>query len=311
MTKATAPSCRLCGSSHVEPRGHKPGQFIRREFEFFRCRECGFLFVEPFSGFEIYNEAYYRGEGPDPYVDYENEYRHWQRTDRMLEFEDLFRVAGELVPAAPAQPSAPLRWLDFGCGAGAFLKFLRARAALHGRPLELTGHDVGEYAERLKREDGFRIVDLDELSSEPAERYDVISMVEVIEHLPEPSAPIALIARLLKPGGILLLTTGNLDCRVARRQGIHYRYCMPEIHVSLFTPRSLTWLYRQHGLQPRQVQLHGAIKFKVLKSLRHRPALRAAAKLALGFPPVVRLIDHFYGVSLMPCAVKAPGPFSP
>jgi 2-polyprenyl-3-methyl-5-hydroxy-6-metoxy-1,4-benzoquinol methylase len=62
-------------------------------------------------------------------------------------------------------------------------------------------------------------------------------MIEVIEHLPDPSAAIALISRLLKPGGLLLLTTGNLDSPVARRQGIHYRYCAPEIHVSLFNPR--------------------------------------------------------------------------
>ncbi len=320
----SAPTCPACGSPRLESRGRKSGGFIRREFEFHRCRDCGFMFVEPFSGWAIYDDAYYRGEGPDPYVDYEAEYRDWQRSDRVLEFDDMVRIAearlrgqetkrpkdrqphishGALVPSSLG-PLVPLHWLDFGCGAGAFLKYLRARGRLAGRPLELTGHDVGSYANLLKERDGFRILDLAELAREPEASFDVISLIEVLEHLPAPLDPLQFVARLLKPGGLLLLTTGNLDSPVARRRGIHYRYCAPEIHVSLFNPGCLAQLYRRVGLEPWPVRYHGAVKFKVLKTLRHRPAARALARLALAFPPVVRLIDHAYGVSAMPCAVK-------
>jgi SAM-dependent methyltransferase len=308
--------CRACGSSNLALRGHKPGRFIRREFAFHACRDCGLMFVEPFSGFEIYDDAYYRGAGPDPYVDYETEYRDWRRTDRGLEFDDMVRIAGHHLrrheaPAAGrarardgrAMPGT-LHWLDFGCGAGAFLKYLREKRTLAGRTLELTGHDVGSYAELLKRADGFRILDLVEIAREPDAQFDVISMIEVIEHLPEPDAAIALLARLLKPGGLLLLTTGNMEGPIARRQGIHYRYCAPEIHVSLFNPRCLEQLYRRHGLEPRFVRYHGAVKFKALKSLRHRPLLRAIARAVLLLPPAVRTLDALYAVSAMPCAVK-------
>lgn len=276
------------------------------------------MFVEPFSGFEIYNDAYYRGHGPDPYVDYETEYHDWRNSDRGLEFDDMARIAADYVrsrvpaadkvsPTSPRSSTAPLRWLDFGCGAGAFLKYLRERGSFHGRPLDLSGHDVGSYADLLKSKDGFRILDLDELSREPDARYDVISMIEVIEHLPSPLEPLALISRLLKPGGLLLLTTGNLDSPVATRQGIHYRYCAPEIHVSLFNPGCLARLYRRVGLEPFPVRYEGAVKFKVVKSLRHRRVLRAVASAALSIPPVVRAVDRLYGVSAMPCAIK-PGP---
>ena len=348
----TAPACRACGSPRVASRGRKRGEFIRREFEFYQCADCGLMFVEPFSGWEIYNDEYYRGHGPDPYVDYETEYRDWRTTERGVEFDDLFSIAsdaladhrttgrqdhgttvklddrttgipdqnlaagsalettkhqssGPVVPWSCGPTSAArLRWLDFGCGAGAFLKYLRERGSLAGRPLELTGHDVGSYADLLRTKDGFRILDLDQLRAEPAETYDVISMIEVLEHLPAPLEPLALVARLLKPGGLLLLTTGNLDSPVARRQGIHYRYCAPEIHVSLFNPRCLAQLYGRVGLIPYPVRYHGAVIFKVVKSLRHRRGLRALASAALALPPVVRAIDLLYGVSAMPCAVK-------
>jgi 2-polyprenyl-3-methyl-5-hydroxy-6-metoxy-1,4-benzoquinol methylase len=322
-------------------RGRKRGEFIKREFEFHACGECGLLFVEPFSGFEIYNEAYYRGAGPDPFVDYETEYRDWRRSDRGLEFRDVVRIAdshvlagkrrrekregsentpssslpsssapGTSVPSPspssflPSPGAERLRWLDFGCGAGGFLKFLRERGQIGGRPLDLQGHDVGSYADMLKQKDGFRILDLEELSREPDASYEIISMIEVLEHLPDPVAALTLIARLLKPGGLLILTTGNMDNPVARRQGIHYRYCAPEIHVTLFNPRCLARLYRSVGLEPHAVRYRGAVKFKVVKSLRHRRVLRAFARFVLLFPPAVRAVDWLYGVSAMPCAVK-------
>jgi SAM-dependent methyltransferase len=302
----SARTCRVCGSADVGLRGRKPGTFLPREFEFHACRACGFMTVEPFSGFAIYDDRYYRGEGPDPYVDYEAEYRDYRRTHRVLEFDDMARIAARTLAGREreAATAAPLHWLDFGCGAGGFLKYLRELGKLGGRPLVLTGHDVGSYAELLKTADGFRILDLEELTREPGERYDVISMIEVVEHLPDPALALAQVARLLKPGGILLLTTGNLDSPAARRQGIAYRYCAPEIHVSLFGPRSLAALYRRAGLIPLPVRHHGAVRFKVLKTLRHRPFTCALAGLALRFPPLVRLVDWLYGVSAMPCAVK-------
>lgn len=307
---SAGPSCRACGAGPITLRGRKQGTFLRREFDFHACAACGFMQVEPFSGFAIYDDAYYRGAGPDPYVDYAAEYTDWRRTDRGLEFADLARIAEDFfspsppLPLSPSSAAAPLRLLDFGCGAGGFLKFLRERGTLAGRPLDLTGHDVGSYADMLRERDGFRILDLDALAREPDARYDIISLVEVIEHLPAPLEPMQLVARLLKPGGLLLLTTGNLDSPAARRAGLGYRYCAPEIHVSLFNPRALSALYRRVGLEPQAVRYHGAVQFKVVKTLRHRPALRALARAALQLPPVVRAIDARYGVSAMPCAVK-------
>jgi 2-polyprenyl-3-methyl-5-hydroxy-6-metoxy-1,4-benzoquinol methylase len=337
----SAPVCRCCGSTDVMLRGRKRGQFIRRDFEFYACRQCELVFVEPFSGFAIYNDAYYRGAGPDPYVDYETEYRNWRTTDRLLEFADLTRIAEEFVirnnslgatgtprsdrasaldplvvpPSGGIRLQAPtilppeggttnLRWLDFGCGAGGLLKFLRARGQLASRPLELTGHDVGSYAELLGRDDGFRILDLDALRREPDGGYDVITMVEVIEHLPQPADALALVARLLKPGGLLLLTTGNLGSPIARLLGLRYHYCCPEIHVSLFNPRCLSRLYARCGLESAHVRYRGSVQFKVVKTLRHRPVLGRLARTALQFPGVVQLVDALYGVSAMPCAIK-------
>jgi 2-polyprenyl-3-methyl-5-hydroxy-6-metoxy-1,4-benzoquinol methylase len=298
-------ACRACGSREVSLRGTKRGEFLGRDFDFWHCAACDYLFVEPFPGYEVYNEAYYQGRGPDPYVDYESEYRNYRATDRISEFDDLWRVASGYISANI--PAGPVEWLDFGCGAGGMLKFLRDTGSLRagGRewPLRVSGHDVGTYAERLRASDGFRILDLAGLHSEPDGRYDVISMIEVVEHIEFPDPVFALAARLLKPGGLLLLTTGNIASPFARAKGLGYAYILPEIHVGYFTPRALAIIYGRHGLVPVRFRYDGVVRFKVVKTLR-TPGRQRLARLLLRFPPVVWLIDALFGTSRMPCARK-------
>ncbi len=298
-------ACRCCGSAHVTLTGTKHSRFLGRDFSFWHCAACDFMFVEPFSGYAIYDEAYYRGRGPDPYVDYESEYRDYRSTERMVEFDDLLRVATGFV--AENIPEGAIEWLDFGCGAGGLLKYLADRGELRsgGRswPLRLTGNDVGTYADRLRRDDGFRILSPGELADEPAARYDVISLVEVVEHVEFPDPVFALVARLLKPGGLLLLTTGNIASLVARSKGLDYGYVMPEVHVSYFTPRALRIIYARHGLLPVRFRYDGAVRFKVVKTLRTAGRQRFA-RMAMRLPLVVRAIDGLFGTSRMPCATK-------
>jgi SAM-dependent methyltransferase len=308
---ASKPQCRVCDSSRIEEKGAKRGRFIKAEFSFYQCRECRFLFVEPVIDFRIYDDAYYAGQGPDPLVNYHEEYSNYRFASRRFEFADLVRFAQEHLsdPASACRSGQDcVTWLDFGCGAGGLLKYLRdLRGLVCGGvhvPLHPVGHDVGSYSERLKKDDDFEILGSDELHKTCAARFDIISCIEVIEHIPYPRAVIELLARCLKPGGLLILTTANLDCPLARLQGIHFAYCIPEIHVSLFNPSLLSRLYRDVGLTPILVRHDGTIKFRFLKNLARIPGGRMLAWLAF-LPPALRFADYFFGVSKMPFAIKA------
>src|SRR5216683_863890 len=93
--RASPYECRLCGPRELRLRGSKRGRILDRQFFFYECGKCSFLFVNPALGPEIYDDAYYRGAGADPMVDYEAEYRDYKKTARVYEFRDLFRLAGE------------------------------------------------------------------------------------------------------------------------------------------------------------------------------------------------------------------------
>jgi 2-polyprenyl-3-methyl-5-hydroxy-6-metoxy-1,4-benzoquinol methylase len=309
-TAASKPQCRVCTSSSIEEKGAKQGRFLASEFRFYQCRECRFLFVEPVTDFHIYDDAYYAGQGADPLVNYQEEYSNYRSTARRFEFEDLVRFAQEHLSNSASTGrfgQDGVTWLDFGCGAGGLLKYLRDLGGLvcHGVhvPLRPVGHDVGSYAERLKNNDSFEILGWDELEKTGAPRFDIISCIEVIEHVPYPKTVLELLARSLKPGGLLILTTGNLASPLARLQGIHFTYCVPEIHVSLFNPTLLSRLYREVGLTPILMKPAGTIKFRFLKNLARIPGGRMLAWLA-AFPLVLHLADYFFGFSKMPFAIK-------
>jgi SAM-dependent methyltransferase len=302
------PGCRVCGSFHVERWGAKRGrQFVDREFTFWRCRDCDVRFVEPVTGPEIYDEAYYQGRGVDPLVDYVAEYADYRRTPRLDEFEGLANLAERHFSSrADAGTPGPLRWLDYGCGAGGLLKYLRDRGSLGAanreRRIEVSGFDVGEYAERL-RADGLPVHTLETLRRIPDSSLDVISLVEVIEHLDYPMDILADAARWLRPEGLLILTTGNLASPLARWQGIQFGYCIPEIHVTLWTPRALETAYARVGLVPFRARVSGSLRFKIRKNLGRFPSLKAITSVWLS-PPVLRGLDRLFGASAMPMAIK-------
>ena len=310
MSAAFSPPerCRLCGSTTLKVRGTKRGKCRPLDFHFYECRLCSFLCVLPVLGPEIYNDSYYRGDGPDPLVAYASEYMDYGMTPRNYEFLDFYRLAKDhLQTNDAALTEEPIRWLDFGCGAGALLKFLRHRQTVqvrgHQRAIEVSGFDVGSYADKLKTIDKLKIWSWQELEKLPSDYFQIITCIEVVEHLPEPLGVFEVLARLLSPRGLLLLTTGNLGSPLARMMGIRFPYCVPEIHVSYFTPFSLRYAYERVGLRPVKVEFLDGLRFKFLKNVAPLLPPRLAQTLARS-TILLRVLDFLYGVSAMPSATK-------
>ncbi|MDX2186007.1 MAG: class I SAM-dependent methyltransferase [Opitutaceae bacterium] len=288
--------CRICDTPLAEF-GTKRSWFDGSTYTYYRCDNCGFICVLPFPGYGVYNDDYYAGKGPDPFVDYEAEYRDYRATRRMLEFNDLYRVVGKEL----GTNLSSARWLDFGCGAGGLMKFLADKNREEGVAIEIVGYDIGTYARRL-HDEGMKILGGSDLVHYRG-YFDVITCVEVVEHVYETQDLFRTLSDLLRPGGLLIVTTGNMASFAARSAGINYRYMMPEIHISLFTPKALELLYQRNGLAPFAVHYDGVVRFKVVKSLLN-PMLNRMASVAFALSFLVRLIDRIYGVSAMPCARK-------
>jgi SAM-dependent methyltransferase len=104
-----------------------------------------------------------------------------------------------------ARPAPGLSWLDIGCGRGELLRRVRDR----WEPARLGGIDPIDWLADDLRED----VSFAELPAERAGELppaDRVLLVEVIEHLEAPWSALRAAARLVAPGGWLVLTTPNV-----------------------------------------------------------------------------------------------------
>jgi SAM-dependent methyltransferase len=106
---------------------------------------------------------------------------------------------------AAAEPRAGLRWLDIGCGRGDLLRLVRER----WEPAELRGTDALDWlAEDLRGAVEFAALPAER--SEGLAPADRVMMVEVIEHLEAPWSTLRSAARLVEPGGRIVVSTPNL-----------------------------------------------------------------------------------------------------
>ena len=101
--------------------------------------------------------------------------------------------------------------LDIGCGGG----ILAESMAAHGA--RVTGIDLGEaplaVAKLHLKESGLKVdyrhVSAEDLAREQPEAFDVVTCMEMLEHVPDPASTIAACAKLVKPGGQVFFSTIN------------------------------------------------------------------------------------------------------
>lgn len=157
------------------------------------------------------------------------------------------------------------RLLDVGCGEGQLV----ATALAQG--FDAIGIDVAPGAIEVCRSLGLPCRQQDLFSSElDGERFDVVTLVETIEHVPDPLAMLVRCRELLAPGGAVWLTTPNFASLGRRALGGAWPALSPE-HLSYFVPASLRALAREAGFASVEARSR-SISAAALRRLLRRPS---------------------------------------
>jgi SAM-dependent methyltransferase len=290
-------TCPICGSS-AHASGSLFSSFSGRSFSFARCGDCGYGWViDPREDYgTLYDEAYYVGHGADPGVNYRGQFL--EGPDSLLvkikdvEFDALLTTMTTVQRGRGHGAMTGMKILDYGGGVGGFVRYLNDRG------LDAELHDEG-YGLEFAASHGVKVRrSLDDVVG----LYDVVVAVEVLEHIKDPHAALETIHRVLKPGGLLLFTTGNL----ARHRGdvaawFYARH--PEVHISFFTPEAFRRLCDRHGLRPLEVRFApGAIQYRALMRL---PVLKRLAYVTRAWwRPVTAIVEARLGFSELGAAER-------
>jgi 2-polyprenyl-3-methyl-5-hydroxy-6-metoxy-1,4-benzoquinol methylase len=234
--------CQLCGS------GERTRKFRDEPFEVVTCNNCGLVYVTPrLQGqalIDVYGEGYWKSDNPKQrgYADYASEAALYLRT-----YERRMQLVQRWLPAKA-------RILDVGCAAGYFL-----------RTAQQHGHDVygvemspaiAQEAVKVLGADRVHIGTLDEAIAahgHAPHSFDLITLWDVVEHIPEPQPVLRRVRELLKPQGHLLLETQNVASRWARLLGKRWHHYKHTEHLYHFAPATIRRLLDDCGFRTLEV----------------------------------------------------------
>lgn len=202
--KPASPSCLLCGHAAVREVWRLDGRAVRRllseknhalseaafgalrpetPVELFGCRSCGFRFFDPaFAGSAKF-------------------YEELEQSDYYVKHRPEFDFALRLCRRTGAR-----KILDVGGGEGAFLDHAKTAG------LRTFGVELNERAAKISAGKGHTIIQKQLEAISPAELdggVDALTLFQVVEHVPDPRAFLTAAARLVRPGGLLIVSVPN------------------------------------------------------------------------------------------------------
>lgn len=133
--------------------------------------------------------------------------------------------------------------LEIGCSYGFFLNLCRNYVR------ECLGYDVAADAVKYARDVlgvDARVGTILDYQGQPV---DIVFMWDVIEHLSDPDLAVKRVAEILKSGGHLVLTTGDIGSLVAKIRGRRWRMIHPPSHLFYFDKKTIAKLLQKHGLE--------------------------------------------------------------
>jgi len=282
-----ATRCTICAADDFEVVfegpdwiSHLPGLF-----RMVRCLHCGLYYLNPRPDQKEIHRYY-----PQDYLAFqksiEEETAFLKRMDRRYGIYKRCRSVTKVLPG-------PGRILDIGCATGLFLSGMKERG------WEVLGIELNEQAAAYARERmGLDIITGNFLEADlPNHYFDVISLWDVLEHLPDPLPVLKKISQIIRPGGLLVLNLPNPESWEARRFGpLWIGWDLPR-HLNLFPLPLLSSLLEKVGFnRPKVKSLTGnffVFKFSLGLFLSERIPQRPVALKIFRFllnSPLSRLV---------------------
>jgi len=220
------PHCLLCGSDQTPTVFEANDYFTGKRFEIRQCAACGFAFTwpQPRNLDEFYPPQYRRYGGLTAW---------------------LFKTFdGGRAAAVARSIAANGRALEIGCGPGWMSEAVRRQGwTVVGNERTVDSTTIATRQRGL----ALFVGGLDAVKS--TSQFDLVIIHQVLEHLDDPLQTLAGIARVLKPGGKVLIGVPNFASWQARFTRQHWQHLEVPRHLGHFTPQTIQDACKRVGLE--------------------------------------------------------------
>ncbi len=230
--------CNICQSSNME------NLFKKDSWDIVRCSGCGLVFVKNIpcdtNLKNIYDAEFFKDGQKSPIEG--------------LRFDDspAYINASKRLEKIRKMGFSNGRMLDIGCSTGIFLK----AASSH---YDGVGLDISKYATEFATNNlgvKAKCGTIFDLNFEQ-KNFDIITMWDVIEHVRDPDKYIDKVSQFIRPGGLLALSTGNIQSLMFKVQKKKWHLLIPPQHLFYFSPNTISILLENHGFKIIKISYDG------------------------------------------------------
>lgn len=220
--------CSLCGNLESDFFCEKKG------YKLYKCSNCRLLFVFPTPQLiDVYDDNYFSGaERGFGYVDYD------------ADKEPMISAFNYYIDLINNLGLSKGKLLDIGVATGFFMSIAQKRG------FEVAGIELSDFAAKKGRENGLNVITGDLFTANfGAESFDVVTLFDVLEHVPDPKRLIAEVTRVLRPNGLIIVNTPDAESLWAKFLGKRWQLIMPPEHINYFSPKNLSNYLMNNGYE--------------------------------------------------------------
>lgn len=239
--------CRICGSTEARRFGITTynsiavPEGVSKKRHLFKCLKCGSITVEPVPTEDQLRQYY------DNYAAMNIGVENWHKRNCL---PAILELANEIKKG---------KVLDIGCGRGDLLNMLPSS-------LEKFGIELSKTASKEAQSKGISVSCLPWETAKFTTTFDLVVALDFLEHVKDPLTTLKKIFSVLKPGGYILIETGNASSLSARALVPDWAYTSVFGHICVLTTKALVSLAKSTGFQ----RSHLIVGYHSLLPLRQR-----------------------------------------
>lgn len=230
INHSTVTQCPICKSNTVNQ------YCTKQDAEYLQCSDCKHAFLTSLKNNSAYTQFYqdrtsHHASNTKVTWDYSTEKYNYV-------YKPLLSRLSRFIHSG--------RLLDIGCSNGSFVK------AASNFGWEAVGIELEKASADLAASHDNVVINKDLKSANlPDNSLDCVTMWQLIEHLSDLDEILNEIYRILRPGGVLAISTPNNHSIAWSLLGKRWRAVDPAVHLHLFNAKSLTHLLAAHGFENR------------------------------------------------------------